>query len=64
VLHAPPEKLKKAAGERVAEAIRRVEEGKVKKVAGYDGEYGKILIFGEKEKKAEIEEGQKTLGEF
>ena len=48
----------------MAEAIRRVEEGKVQKVAGYDGEYGKIIIFSEKEKKAEIEEGQKTLGEF
>ncbi len=62
VLHASPAKLKKAAGERVAEAIRRVEEGKVKKVAGYDGEYGKIIIFGEGEKQREV--GQKTLDEF
>jgi len=62
VLHAAQPELKKAAGERVAEAIRRVEQGKVKKVAGYDGEYGKIIIFGEKEKPRE--EGQKTLSEF
>jgi uncharacterized protein (TIGR00375 family) len=62
VLHAPHEKLKKVGGNRLAEAIRRVEEGRVKKVAGYDGEYGKIIIFGEKEK--ELEEGQKTLGEY
>jgi|GEM_PF-479469 len=61
-LHAPREELKKAAGERIAEAIRRVEEGRVKKVAGFDGEYGKIIIFGENEK--EVEEGQKRLGEF
>jgi len=62
VLHASPARLKKAAGERIAEAVRRVEEGKVKKVAGYDGEYGHIIIFeqGEKEREA----GQKTLGEF
>ncbi len=64
VLHAPPARLKKVAGERVAEAIRRVEEGKVKKVAGYDGEYGRIIIFDEKEGNADMEEGQKTLGDF
>ena len=62
VLHAPPAKLKKEAGERIAEAIRRVEEGRVKKVAGYDGEYGHIIIFGEKEKEREV--GQKTLDDF
>ena len=62
VLHAAQKELKKAAGERIAEAIARVEQGKVKKVAGYDGEYGKIIIFGEKEKPRE--EGQMTLGEF
>ncbi|MCX8195030.1 MAG: endonuclease Q family protein, partial [Candidatus Micrarchaeota archaeon] len=62
VLHAKNSELKKAAGERLAEAIRRVEEGRVKKVAGYDGEYGKIIIFDEAEKERGI--GQKTLGDF
>jgi PHP family Zn ribbon phosphoesterase len=62
VLHAPPAKLKKVAGDRVAEAVRRVEQGKVKKVAGYDGEYGKIIIFDKGEKEREV--GQSTLGEF
>lgn len=62
VLHAPPAKLKKAAGDRIAEAVRRVEEGRVKKVAGFDGEYGKIIIFDKGEKEREV--GQSTLGEF
>ena len=62
VLHASHDKLKKAGGERLAEAILRVEQGRVKKVAGYDGEYGRIIIFDEKEK--EREAGQKTLSEF
>lgn len=62
VLHANQSELKKAGWERLAEAIKRVEEGRVKKVAGYDGEYGHIIIFGEKEKQREA--GQKTLGEF
>jgi uncharacterized protein (TIGR00375 family) len=62
VLHAPPAKLKKASGERIAEAVKRVEEGRVKKVAGFDGEYGRIIIFDEGEKGREV--GQKTLGEY
>jgi len=62
VLHAPPAKLKKVVGDRIAEAIKRVETGKVKKVAGYDGEFGHIIIFGEKEKEREV--GQKTLEDF
>ncbi|MCX8174931.1 MAG: endonuclease Q family protein [Candidatus Micrarchaeota archaeon] len=62
VLHAPYEKLKQTGGERLAEAIRRVERGKVKKVAGYDGEYGRIIIFDEGEKGRAV--GQSTLGEF
>ena len=61
-LHSSREEMKKAGGDRVAEAIRRVQEGRVKKVAGYDGEYGKIIIFGEKER--EVGSGQMRLGEF
>ncbi|MEM4633607.1 MAG: hypothetical protein QW275_00445, partial [Candidatus Anstonellaceae archaeon] len=61
-LHASYQEMRKAAGERVAEALRRVQEGRVKKIAGYDGEYGKIIIFGDEEKK--IGRGQRTLDEF
>lgn len=62
VLHAKSADLEKAAGKRMAEAIRRVKEGKVAKIPGYDGEYGRIAIFGEKEKEMDI--GQMTLSEF
>lgn len=37
--------IEKACGERIAEGIRRLREGKVIKTAGYDGEYGKIALF-------------------
>lgn len=43
--------LKAATLSEIAEAIMRVREGKVNVAPGYDGEYGKIKIFSEKEKK-------------
>jgi uncharacterized protein (TIGR00375 family) len=63
-LHASQEEIEKAAGKRVAEAIRRVEEGRVKKVAGYDGQYGKIIIFWEKGSQGENGKSQTTLDSF
>ena len=52
----PPEELKKAVDPRVAEGIVRVRAGRVKVEPGYDGEYGKICIFGEDEPKVAKEE--------
>lgn len=37
--------IERYAGERIAEGIRRLREGKVIKSAGFDGEYGKISLF-------------------
>jgi uncharacterized protein (TIGR00375 family) len=51
----PQEELNKSINPKVAEAIARVRAGHVKVEPGYDGEYGKISIFG-------IDE-QKTAGE-
>jgi len=52
----PKEDLLKGLPSRVAEGILRVREGKVNIKAGFDGEYGKISIFGEDEKPAKDEE--------
>ncbi|MCX8196750.1 MAG: endonuclease Q family protein [Candidatus Micrarchaeota archaeon] len=60
VLHAADGPLLKHAGKRFAQAIKRIREGKVKKIAGFDGQYGQIIIFDEEEAK----EGQTTLGAF
>ena len=43
----PAEDIKTCAGERLAEGIENVRTGKVKRIPGYDGEYGKIELFDE-----------------
>ncbi len=46
LLFMPREALSELAGERVAEAVMRMRRGEVQTVAGYDGIYGKVKIFG------------------
>ena len=41
----PAEDIKSCAGERIAEGIENVRTGHVKRILGYDGEYGKIELF-------------------
>jgi len=48
---APIEDIKKASTELVAEAIDRMRRGEVRTEPGYDGEYGKIRLFGDDELK-------------
>lgn len=57
----PLEEIKRCAGPCIEEGIRRLRQGKVERVPGYDGEYGKIKII----RKEEIEElcGQVSLFE-
>lgn len=52
----PYEELAKAAHPAVAEGIIRVRQGRVKVEPGFDGEYGKISIFGKDEPKTAKEE--------
>ncbi len=46
----PQETLAKSTHPKIAEAIGRVRAGRVKVEPGYDGEYGKVSIFGDEEK--------------
>lgn len=59
LLDVPFEKLKEVAFSQIAEGIMRVREGKVNISPGFDGEYGKVKIFSEVEKREAIR--QKTL---
>lgn len=59
LLNIPIEDLAKSAPASVAEGIKRVRSGQIGIEPGYDGVFGKIRIFSEKEKRASF--GQKTL---
>jgi PHP family Zn ribbon phosphoesterase len=56
LLKAKKEELLKNLPPKIAEGVLRVRESKVNIKAGYDGEYGEISIFDEKEKPDKSEE--------
>lgn len=55
----PIEDIRKVSGRLTAEGIRRLREGKVERLPGYDGEYGTIRLFDQMERE-EID-GQLSL---
>jgi uncharacterized protein (TIGR00375 family) len=50
LLDVPIKDIEKHSSPILGEAVRKMREGKISISAGYDGEYGKISIFGDKEK--------------
>ncbi|MEM2419440.1 MAG: endonuclease Q family protein [Candidatus Bathyarchaeia archaeon] len=47
LIDAPKQTLTETAGQKIAEAITRVREGKIRVIPGYDGVYGQPIIFEE-----------------
>ncbi len=58
LVDAPFSEMAKIADPRIAEAIVRVREGRIRVVAGYDGVYGQIDIFPEEAKREATEAQQ------
>ena len=57
LLNAPYDELSSFAPADIVEAIKRVREGRLAVEPGYDGEYGTVKIFSEKERK-KMEQGK------
>ena len=55
----PVEEIRRSGGRLIAEGIRRLREGKVERIPGYDGEYGTIRLFTKDE--MENPDGQMNL---
>ncbi len=51
LLHMPIAGIEHEMGDVIAEAVRRMRKGEVHITEGYDGEYGKIRVFDDKERK-------------
>jgi uncharacterized protein (TIGR00375 family) len=66
LIDAPREEMSEIVDPKIAEAVVRVRDGKVKVIPGYDGVYGQLVIF-EGEKEQMLEKGkvnQRSLSEF
>ena len=61
LLKTPEEQLRKVAPAKIAEGILRMRRGEVQVEPGYDGEYGKVTIFGEATAPVPAGEQQMTL---
>lgn len=62
LLKAPIEEIEKAAGKKVAEAIKKVRVGDIIIEPGYDGVFGRVSIWKEKEApRLAVQSGQTTL---
>jgi uncharacterized protein (TIGR00375 family) len=65
LMDAPLKEMAKIVEPRIAEAIIRVREEKVKVIPGYDGVYGQLAIFEEKhEKTVQQKPSQKSMSDF
>jgi PHP family Zn ribbon phosphoesterase len=61
LIDAPKQALSEVVDQRTAEAILRVREGKIKVIPGYDGVYGRPIIFEEEKPKTKPREKVQQL---
>jgi uncharacterized protein (TIGR00375 family) len=64
LIDAPKDEMSNIVDSRIAEAIIRVREEKAKVIPGYDGLYGQLEIFEEKEERIQQKPWQKSISDF
>jgi len=64
LMDAPKEEMSKIVDSRIAEAIVRVREEKARVIPGYDGVYGQLVIFNEKQEVSQQKPKQKSISDF
>jgi uncharacterized protein (TIGR00375 family) len=65
LIDAPKEEMSKVVDSRIAEAIVRVREEKARVIPGYDGVYGQLEIFNEKQEEVTPQKpSQKSISDF
>lgn len=62
LLDMPIREIEKASLPEIAEALRRVRDGELFIEPGYDGEYGKVKIFKDGERRSKKEQGNLFIG--
>jgi len=64
LMDAPKQEMEKIVDSRIAEAIVRVREEKARVIPGYDGVYGQLVIFDEKQEVSQQKPKQKSMADF
>ena len=64
LMDASQEEMAKIVDPKIAEAIVRVREEKAKVIPGYDGVYGQLVIFDEKQEQSHQKPKQKSMADF
>ena len=64
LMDAPQKEMEKVVDSKIAEAVVRVREEKAKVIPGYDGVYGQLVIFDEKQEQTQQKPKQKSMADF
>ncbi|MEW6748201.1 MAG: endonuclease Q family protein [Candidatus Micrarchaeota archaeon] len=64
VYEAPEDQLRLATSAEIADALGKVNSGKVRWIPGHDGEFGRLVLDDSKTLKSAVDRGQKSLSDF
>ena len=64
VFEASEEQIRLATAKEIADALVKVNSGKVKWIPGYDGVFGELILDESAQKKGSVDKKQKSLGDF